>query len=263
MVNPTIYIVSFVSGPGNGNPLILSEKAHPPTPRYTSHAEAASGDVIFDSPRFRWVMVNALFAFPFLTAGDFDWACRDLADRASGGGWSSARLVTQNGTHLTITRCVDVQEATEGSEVEGQELDDQDPEALIRTDLGPRLQIDYDIVLSPTYQVPVLYFTLRWHHHQGPLGLETVYQYVVPEQYRKELKTVGVLGGISFGYHPQSGAPAFFVHPCNTANAMAQIADARSVTPGTYLIIWLGLVGHCVNLHVPRELVASDGPSPS
>ena len=40
-------------------------------------------------------MVNALSAFPFLTAGDFDWACRDLAERACGGGWSSARLVTQ------------------------------------------------------------------------------------------------------------------------------------------------------------------------
>lgn len=44
---------------------------------------------------------------------------------------------------------------------------------------------------------------------------------------------------------------------------MAQIADARSVSPGTYLIIWLGLVGHCVSLHVPRELVTSDGTSPS
>ncbi|KAJ5123420.1 hypothetical protein N7448_009517 [Penicillium atrosanguineum] len=208
-------------------------------------------------------MVNALSAFPFLTAGDFDWACRDLADRACGGGWPSARLVTQNGIHLTITQCVDVPEATEGSELEVQELEDQDPEALVRTDLSPRLQIDYDIVLSPTYQVPVLYFTLRWHHYQGPLGLDAVYQYVVPEQYRKELKTVGGHGGGSALYHPQSGAPAFFVHPCNTADAMAQIADARSVNPGTYLIIWLGLVGHCVNLHVPRELVASDSPSPS
>jgi len=43
---------------------------------------------------------------------------------------------------------------------------------------------------------------------------------------------------------------------------MTQIADAQNVTPGTYLIIWLGLVGHCVNLHVPRELVALDSPSP-
>lgn len=54
-------------------------------------------------------------------------------------------------------------------------------------------------MFSPTYQVPVLYFTLRWHNLQGPLGLDAVYQYVVPEQYRKQLKEVGVMGGISVG----------------------------------------------------------------
>ncbi|KAI2715996.1 hypothetical protein DTO012A7_3483 [Penicillium roqueforti] len=133
--------------------------------------------------------------------------------------------------------------------------DSSPQEALVRAKPHPSLQIDYDILLSPTYQVPVLYFGLRWHNH-GPLGLEEVYQYVVPERYRQELKSVGVMGGISMGYHPGSGAPTFFVHPCNTADAMANIADAQSVTPGSYLLIWLGLVGHCVNLHVPRELFA-------
>ncbi|CAI7633632.1 unnamed protein product [Penicillium bialowiezense] len=128
--------------------------------------------------------------------------------------------------------------------------DSSPQEALVRTQ--PSLQVDYDILLSATYQVPVLYFGLRSHNH-GPLGLDEVYQYVVPEQYRQELKSVGVMGGISMGYHPDSGAPAFFVHPCNTADAMAHLADAKSVTPGSYLLIWLGLVGHCVNLHVPRE----------
>ncbi|KAF3394358.1 hypothetical protein F1880_005390 [Penicillium rolfsii] len=135
-------------------------------------------------------------------------------------------------------------------------------EALVRTNLQPTLQIDYDIVLSPTYQVPVLYFVLRWHNHQGPVGLDAVYQYVVPKQHKQPLQSVGVMGGISFGYHPESGAPAFFVHPCNTADAMAQVADGQSVTTGTYLLIWLGLVGQSVNLHVPREMVVSDGPSP-
>jgi ubiquitin-like-conjugating enzyme ATG10 len=67
-------------------------------------------------------------------------------------------------------------------------------EALVRTQ--PSLQIDYDIMFSPTYQVPILYFGLKSHDH-GPLGLDAVYQYVVPEQYRQELKSVGVMGGIS------------------------------------------------------------------
>lgn len=76
--------------------------------------------------------------------------------------------------------------------------DSSPQEALVRAKPHPSLQIDYDILLSPTYQVPVLYFGLRWHNH-GPLGLEEVYQYVVPERYRQELKSVGVMGGISMG----------------------------------------------------------------
>ncbi|KAI9923621.1 hypothetical protein MW887_008441 [Aspergillus wentii] len=32
----------------------------------------------------------------------------------------------------------------------------------------------------------------------GPVGIDAVYQNLVPDQYRKELKNVGVMGGISF-----------------------------------------------------------------
>ncbi|KAJ5157544.1 uncharacterized protein N7482_008644 [Penicillium canariense] len=232
---------------------------------------------------------TVLSAFPYLTPDEFDCACRALVDRAGSctaaqtdGGWSTLRLVSQNTTSLKITRCLEVQipaldadlhephthtQAQAQTQARGQaqalEDEDEDPEALVRSNLKPILQIDYDIVLSPTYQVPVLYFMLRWHNHQGRVGLDAVYQYVVPEQYRKQLQSVGVMGGISFGYHPESGSPAFFVHPCNTVDAMARIADGQSVTTGTYLLIWLGLVGLSVNLHVPHELVAPDGPSPS
>ncbi|KAJ5672403.1 Autophagy-related protein 3 [Penicillium longicatenatum] len=219
-----------------------------------------------------------LSVFPFLLPAEFESACRDLADRCtsaqSAGGWF-IRLVTQSPS-LRITRYMDVQ--TDPIHVDPHEaymirMEEEDPvgnasplfrndlrlqEALVRTGLNPKLQVDYDIVLSPTYQVPVLYFALRWHHYDGPVGLDAVYRYVVPEQYQRELKSVGIMGGISFGYHPESGSPAFFVHPCNTADAMAQVTDARSATAGTYLLIWLGLVGHCVNLHISRELVTSD-----
>ncbi|KAJ5678607.1 hypothetical protein N7462_006851 [Penicillium macrosclerotiorum] len=237
-------------------------------------------------------MLCSLSAFPFLTAAEFERACRALIDRADraatpkDGGWPASRLVTQNGvTSLKLTRCIpvaftdtaeesesridrrdrrdDLDELEELQRREEEEEEEEDREALIRTDLHPNLQIDYEVLLSPTYQVPVLYFTVRWNNHQGPLGLEAVYQYVVPEPHRKKLQSVGVMGGISCGYLPESGAPAFFIHPCNTADAMAQIADAQSITPWVYLLIWLGLVGPSVNLHVPRELVASDSTSPS
>ncbi|KAJ5184597.1 hypothetical protein N7491_007532 [Penicillium cf. griseofulvum] len=220
-------------------------------------------------------MAEFCSVFPFLTQSEFEGACKDIADRCTSAQnicWSAIRLLTKpDGTGLRITKYVDVPSPLDTPALADLEesLEDDDPprrdvstcpdsspqEALVRAKPQPSLQIDYDILLSPTYQVPVLYFGLRWYNH-GPLGLDEVYQYLVPERYRQELKSVGIMGGISMGYHPDSGAPAFFVHPCNTADAMVNIADAQSVTPGSYLLIWLGLVGHCVNLHVPRELFA-------
>ncbi|KAB8070683.1 autophagy-related protein Atg10 [Aspergillus leporis] len=217
-----------------------------------------------------------LSAFPFLTPEEFGCACRAFLDRIhvvndiDRVGWSSTRLVqeatgpvlkisqsTRNASarHYdnTLSRFVDIEEPQV-------EIYEDDPEALIRaTDPPACLQIEYSIVLSATYQVPVLYFTLRRDNHPGPLGIDEVYQYLVPDQYRSELDNVGVMGGISFGYHPQSGIPAFFVHPCNTADAMSQIAGRQHVTPEAYLIIWLGMVGNRLSLHLPHELFATDG----
>ncbi|KAJ5774625.1 hypothetical protein N7457_009521 [Penicillium paradoxum] len=226
-------------------------------------------------------MAATCSAFPFLGHSEFESACQALADRCNSAqdiGWPAIRLLTKvslfsmheplnlnfgysplfltDGTGIRITKYVEVSSSLEATALaELEEPEDDDPEALVRAHAQPGLQIDYDILLSPTYQVPILYFSPRWHSH-GPLGLDEVYQYVVPEQYRQELKSVGVIGGISMGYHPDSGAPAFFVHPCNTADAMAHVVDTQNVTPESYLLIWLGLLGHCVNLHVPRELFA-------
>ncbi|CAI7652151.1 unnamed protein product [Penicillium manginii] len=164
-------------------------------------------------------MACGLSTFPFLTALEFAHACRVLADRAcnldcttgleglEGGGWSSIRLVTQNAIGLKITRRVDVHRADLDTKLESVDPslqdasaleDEEDPEALVRTDGHPKLHIEYEILLSPTYQVPVLYFVLHWDD-QGPIGLDAVYRYLVPEPYRKQLKNVGVMGGISFG----------------------------------------------------------------
>jgi ubiquitin-like-conjugating enzyme ATG10 len=87
-------------------------------------------------------------------------------------------------------------------------LCEDDPEALIRTiQTSPGLHVDYDILLSPVYRVPVLYFLLRRDGHPQSLGIDAVYHLLVPDQYKKELQSVGVMGGISVGV----GACAFIV----------------------------------------------------
>ncbi|KKZ64820.1 hypothetical protein EMCG_09267 [[Emmonsia] crescens] len=127
-----------------------------------------------------------------------------------------------------------------------------------------KLQVEYNIMLSPTYQVPILYFFVHNVINnsnisaKGPEGLlDIVYNRLVPTQYRSELKDVGIMGGLSIGHHPLSDLPVCFVHPCNTPDALRDVAGNREVvvTTETYLLLWLGLVGNCVGLHVPSELL--------
>ncbi|KAL3470668.1 hypothetical protein BJX99DRAFT_239051 [Aspergillus californicus] len=162
--------------------------------------------------------------------------------------------ISQSLEDETLVQPVDPQDTQDSSLADCEE----DQEALVRinnTHYG--LQVNYDILLSPTYQVPILFFVLR--RMDKPLGMEEVYQHLVPNQYKRNIESVGIMGGISFGYHPVSGIPAFFVHPCNTADAMRDIASGHSLSPEAYLIIWLGLVGNCVRLQLPSELFAISG----
>ncbi|KAI2872812.1 hypothetical protein CBS76997_10858 [Aspergillus niger] len=240
---------------------------------------------------------RTLSGFPLLTAEEFETACHAFLGRVhvvddSKVGWSSIRLDQRaTGPILSIARDIghvgtrDRDEPLPDPEMNEElqwKASEEDPvrragtlsiplsilkvssnikqEALIRApETSVHLQVIYNILLSPTYHVPVLYFQLRQDNHPGPLGIDAVYQYLVPEQYRKELQSIGIMGGISFGYRPDSGTPAFFVHPCQTTDAMRHIAGQLCLTPEIYLIIWLGLVGNRLGLQLPKELFTVEG----
>ncbi|KAM3066858.1 hypothetical protein ACMFMG_007004 [Clarireedia jacksonii] len=109
----------------------------------------------------------------------------------------------------------------------------------------------YEIHLHPTYRVPTLWFTL----HDLPMNepafdLNSVYRYLVPEEYKSQLRAVGVMGGISAAPHPLTDVPAFFIHPCQTQEAMENFDCPLN----DYMMIWLGLVGACVGLWMPHEM---------
>jgi len=117
----------------------------------------------------------------------------------------------------------------------------------------------YEIHLHPTYNVPTLWFTL----HDLPMGeptfdLNSVYRYLVPEEYKSQLRGVGVTGGISAAPHPLTDVPAFFIHPCQTKEAMEKFKCSID----DYLMLWLGLVGGCVGLWVPHEMAESHEETP-
>ena len=56
----------------------------------------------------------------------------------------------------------------------------------------------YSIVLSPTYQVPVLYFTLASAASSMTSTIEDVYSLLVEPSRRAEMNSVGIMGAISY-----------------------------------------------------------------
>ncbi|TRX98174.1 hypothetical protein FHL15_000819 [Xylaria flabelliformis] len=109
----------------------------------------------------------------------------------------------------------------------------------------------YEIHLHPTYRAPCLWFSL--HNlpiDESPLDIDTVFRRLVPDQFKHTLRGQGAIGGISIEHHPITGVPTFFVHPCLLGDAMAQFDCSKE----DYLTVWLGLVGGCVGLWVPKEM---------
>lgn len=61
---------------------------------------------------------------------------------------------------------------------------------------GQCVEVVYEIMHSPSYQVPVLYFYFADPAVGNGQGIEAVYRYVVPSQHHQSLQSLGALGGI-------------------------------------------------------------------
>jgi ubiquitin-like-conjugating enzyme ATG10 len=175
-------------------------------------------------------------------------------------------------TKRTSTRTEQVMEnsnagAHESEEEIEDEIEDEDPEALfVPTAAAKRQDLDrvvrYDVVYSPSYQVPVLYLTFA----EATTGKSTplpsaneVYSMMVPQDFKTPMRDVGVMGALSMAEHPVTGMPAYFVHPCRTQDALAHLLEdhsqkARSEPELEYLLLWFGVIGASVGLSVPVNL---------
>lgn len=152
----------------------------------------------------------------------------------------------------------------------GDEITEEDDEILSKSKAKSHgeLLIIYDIVHSPSYQVPVLYLKFQGEHPSLEAtdpkprtfqpSPEELYDLLVSSSHRPQLQGVGVMGALSMTDHPVSGRPVYFVHPCRTAESMNVVLAGREcgvdVKPEVYLMMWLGLVGGAVGLDVPVEL---------
>jgi ubiquitin-like-conjugating enzyme ATG10 len=144
------------------------------------------------------------------------------------------------------------------------EIEDEDPEALVVPAVATKRQdldrvVRYDVVFSPSYQVPVLYLTFAEATTSKSIPLPSaaeIYEILVPPGFKAPMRDVGVMGALSMAEHPITGTPAYFVHPCRTQEALAPLLGETSDNIGfepavEYLLLWFGVIGASVGLSVP------------
>lgn len=152
--------------------------------------------------------MSTLSVFPHLTDSEFDQACHALshAFQQQGnarGEWQSVHVVNSGATaHLRITKPLPSgqEHPTDTANQDDDKLEEvleDDPEALSSSPTPPSPIIHYDMLLSPTYRVPVLYISIHDPLHRYPPTLDTLYDHLVPAHFRPQTESVGVIGGIT------------------------------------------------------------------
>lgn len=48
----------------------------------------------------------------------------------------------------------------------------------------------------------------------------------------------------------------FFIHPCETQDALRAVHDGNEITPIQYLALWFGIIGAAVGLAIPADVGA-------
>ncbi len=143
-------------------------------------------------------------SFPQLHGSEFEEACSLLLRRfelhANGQTeWSAVEVVLEHETTiLRVTKPLvllpvlsDASDDTK--EVEIDEVDDE----VADTRTSTTAIVRYEVGLSPSYRVPVLYFTIVDNQHRYPPTMTTLYSHIIPSEFRAQAEHVGVIGGIT------------------------------------------------------------------
>ncbi|EON65758.1 hypothetical protein W97_04997 [Coniosporium apollinis CBS 100218] len=195
----------------------------------------------------------AITGFPFIDPAEFQLAAVSLVEAFKQNGhrqhdWESVRLLeSDEAAILRITRTVRPSSGSNEPSPDGSseipsdddEVEEHDDEVWTPaiafssgTPSAGTVVVQYDIALSQTYLVPVLHISIstKTPSSNHPItSLDALYDLLVPQAYASQLQRVGVVGGISMCHHPITSYPVFFVHPCNTAEALqAALPSAQS-----------------------------------
>lgn len=121
--------------------------------------------------------------------------------------------------------------------------------------------VEYSIVWSTIYQVPVLHFNL-WEEVSNERG-DGTYKSSLTKGIEKIISGFEKQAGIkdsgevmrvnallSQGEHPLLGVSSWYLHPCKTASVMEAILPKEEEECHQYLKAWLALYGSFVGLNV-------------
>ena len=130
-------------------------------------------------------------------------------------------------------------------------LEQEDVAERRSEDIRDVATLEYHLLYSLSYQVPIIYFN-AWRPNGTLLGIEEIWALACPTQ--REALNEARWGAISQQDHPILGTPYYFFHPCNSAQLIANIArDDRA----NKVIAWLSVVAPLVGLELSIEYIKS------
>lgn len=141
---------------------------------------------------------------PHLSAPEFHTACTTLVNSFNAiqhapkkAKWLDISLDLDENI-LRITRELSVTPTSHQAQNthDSPEIEEDDDERLHSTANNTPL-IHYDVLLSPSYSVPVLYFYVSDTVHRYPPTMDTLYSHIIAPQHVNQAKDVGILGGIT------------------------------------------------------------------
>ncbi|KAG5716516.1 Ubiquitin-like-conjugating enzyme ATG10 [Termitomyces sp. T112] len=205
-----------------------------------------------------------------LTRAEFDAACKIIVNHSplpALTGWSWTEHPSLLGFGF-LSRTVHHFRRPQSSLTDQRHVIQEDEAEADIKDVPETLVSQQYVVYSPTFRVPTFYFSI--HDSMGsPLILADLIHTTLFHPFAFEhtkLSTFGITHSqssfpvLSQGEHPNLGTPCWYLHPCATEQAVAElldVAEAADINPGKddaemvrlrrWLEIWFMVLGSAVN----------------
>ncbi|CAG8503140.1 13276_t:CDS:2, partial [Acaulospora colombiana] len=177
--------------------------------------------------------------YPFLTRQEFEFAAKLFiaqsrkASETEVWNWVEHEKFKGFGylcRRSMVQKLAGIRSLGEGISVdeENDVFEDDDPSVLSTLSSSEEyLTVDYHVIYSTSYKVPVLYFNV-YYDDGTPLKIDEIYSNLVQPSRFEDIKPAGFYGGISQQDHPTLLIPFYFLHPCETATLMRTIVGTNA-----------------------------------